>query len=283
MVGTPPSLQNWRPRSAGSQQPPAWRGLSGTCQPGGPGGAWAGPPPDLCRQRRAPLQRQLVQGDVVIAEPQCRLQPPGPGVPALPRQPEEEVDGGSAGEEPPRRLHGPPRLRRRVLPTQQPQLCVVQRLWRERSGSGGARGAVANRTRETPSHLDADGEAVDASFPEAGEARCAGRAGVGLQRDLGAGREVGSPRDGLQHRCDGAGAGQAGGAPSEEDGGDAVGQRVERLRVGAEGPRTPQPETSPSTHLCTWLRWSRVRASRTRQARTAASSTAGTTYLLKLQ
>lgn len=51
---------------------------------------------------------------------------------------------------------------------------------------------------------------------------------------------------------------------------------------GQEGPSSP-PEPTLCTHLCTWLRRSRVCASRTRQARTAASSTAGTTYVLKLQ
>lgn len=85
-----------------------------------------GAPRDLRCQCCAPLQRQLVQGDVIIAEPQRRLQPPGPGIPALPRQPEDEVDGGSAGEEPPRRLHSPPCLHYRVLPAQQPQLSIVQ-------------------------------------------------------------------------------------------------------------------------------------------------------------
>lgn len=50
-------------------------------------------------------------------------------------------------------------------------------------------------------------------------------------------------------------------------------------------PRPSAPPRTPprGTHLCTWLRRSRVRASRTRQAPTAASSGAGTAYVLKLQ
>lgn len=39
-----PSLQNWRPRSAGNQRPPTWHGLPGTCQLRGPGRVQAGPP-----------------------------------------------------------------------------------------------------------------------------------------------------------------------------------------------------------------------------------------------
>lgn len=100
------------------------------------GGGGQGSPPDLCCQRRAPLQRQLVQGDVVVTEPQGCLQPLGPGIPALSRQPKQEVDGGSAREEPPRCFHSLPCLCRRVLPAQQPQLGVIQRLRRERGDSG---------------------------------------------------------------------------------------------------------------------------------------------------
>lgn len=96
-------------------------------------GCGQGPTPDLCCQRRAPLQRQLVQGDVVVTEPQGRLQSLGPGVPALSRQAKQEVDGGSAREEPPSRFHSIPCLCRCVLPAQHPQLGVIQGL------RGGAR------------------------------------------------------------------------------------------------------------------------------------------------
>lgn len=107
-------------------------------------GGGQGSPQDLCCQRRAPLQRQLVQGDVVVTEPQGCLQLLRPGIPALSRQPKQEVDGGSAREEPPRCFHSLPRLCRRVLPAQQPQLGVIQRLRRERGDSGvtGAAGAA---------------------------------------------------------------------------------------------------------------------------------------------
>lgn len=53
--------------------------------------------------------------------------------------------------------------------------------------------------------------------------------------------------------------------------------------MGTEGLSSAHDEPGLFTHLCTWLRWSRVCASRSRQARTAASSTARTTYVLKLQ
>lgn len=188
------------------------------------GGCRQHPTPDLCCQRRAPLQRQLVQRDVVITEPQGRLQPLGPGIPALSRQPKQEVDGGSARKEPPRCFHSLPCLCRRVLPAQHPQLGVIQRLRREH-GASGLTGGCGGCGGGSPSHLDADGDAVDPSCPEAGKVRGAGGAGVGLQRDLSSRRKVGSTRHSLQHRRDSAGAGQAGRAPAEEDGGDAVGQR----------------------------------------------------------
>ena len=131
------------------------------------------------------------------------------------------------------------------------------------------------------SHLDAEGQAVDAGRPEAREACGVSGAGVGLQRHLGSSGKISDLRSRLQHGGDGTRGGQAGGAPTEEDGGDAAG-RVGRLQAAAEGPRAP-PGPKAGTHFRTWPRRSSVCASRTRQARTAASSTAGTTYLLKLQ
>lgn len=111
------------------------------------GGCRQGSPPDLCCQRRAPLQCQLVQGDVVVTEHQGCLQLLGPGIPALSRQPKQEVDGSSTKEEPPRRFHSLPCLCRCVLPAQHPQLGIIQRLQRERGDNGvtGAVGAAAGR------------------------------------------------------------------------------------------------------------------------------------------
>lgn len=102
------------------------------------GGLRQDPPPHLGLQRRSPLQGQLVQGQVVVTQPQRRLQAACPGLAALPRQPKDEVEGDAARKELPCRLCRRPRLRRRVLPAQQPQLSVVQGLRMEHGGSGAA-------------------------------------------------------------------------------------------------------------------------------------------------
>lgn len=97
------------------------------------------------------------------------------------------------------------------------------------------------------SHLDAEGQAVDAGRPEAREACGVSGAGVGLQRHLGSSGKISDLRSRLQHGGDGTRGGQAGGAPTEEDGGDAAG-RVGRLQAAAEGPRAPRaPRRAPTS------------------------------------
>lgn len=216
MEGTPPSLQSWRPRSAGSQQPPAWCTLPGTCQPGGPGGAQAGLPP-------RPVLPALCPAPASAGTGRCGHH----RAPALPPASVSRHPGSAAAAQRAGRWRSG-RGRALVLPSQPPvpplpcapgpaaaaqhRPVTAERAQWQWGAQGGCRGWDG----ESHSHLYADGEAVDTGCLEASEALCGGGAGVGFQRDLGTSREMGSPCHSLQHHCDGDRAGQAGGAATEE-------------------------------------------------------------------
>ena len=102
-----------------------------------------------------------------------------------------------------RELHGAARLRHVMDAPERLQRGVVERLHAER-------------------------DAVDAGGAIAAETLRLDAAGIGLQRDLGIGRDVPQSRDRIEHRADRAGLHQRGRAAAEEDAGDGAARRQRR-------------------------------------------------------